>query len=609
MSKPMLLTCGHVRRKTRRRTACGLWPLLGRAALATMIVYAAACSDTTAPLDPVTGPVHMGSQGVIADHWAVTASNRAAAQVGIEVLQQGGNAMDAAVATAFALGVVELDMISIGGGGSMMIWMRDTQTADYIDFYSSAGSARGGSGNTANVAVPGYVDGLLAAHERYGRLTRQQILAPAIRLAGEGFLINSRLARSIASNRTKVTSTDESAALFYPDGTALQPGDRLIQPELAASLERIATQGRDGFYHGPTAIAIVDALNADGNPMTLADLADHAPRWRRPLCVGFRNYTVLGAPPPLAGTEILQALAILDNFELQPLGLPAESALPAGRIVDAYRIARADYNAFVFDPETPVPAAGLVSPHYAQLRAHHIGADVPNRMPSGEPGAFDAYPPPERCAVLDPYPPAHTMVPSASQAPLNGEVSLVASEQTTHLSVIDADRNAVGITMTLGPAFGSGFYAAGAFFNNAISRFSSSPAGNQWAPFRTPRSSTAPTVVLDGGNVRLVSGAQGGSRIPMAVLHTIIYGLEYGFSAPEAVAAPRVFPHYESFRVDVEGGFEPEPLAALRARGYEMSPYPHLDSYFAGAHMILVRPDGRLSGAADPRRQGFALGY
>lgn len=183
-------------------------------------------------------------------------------------------------------------------------------------------------------------------------------------------------------------------------------------------------------------------------------------------------------------------------------------------------------------------------------------------------------------------------------------------EHTTHLSVVDAEGNAVAITMTLGPSFGSGFYSQGVFFNNGVTRFSRrSPTGNRWEPNRTPRSNTSPTIVLEGNRVRMVAGAQGGSRIPGSIVHSILYALEYGMSAGEAIAGPRLFPSFGEPTVRVEAAFENDTLTGLRERGYKILPYAQQDSYFAGAHIIVVLPDGLLNGAADLRRAGTAIGY
>lgn len=593
---------------------CPSSSLRGLALLPTFaLLLAAGCRSYDAEPDPapaVPTEVREASPGLVAERGVVSAGHHLAAEAGVEVLRAGGNAVDAGVATAFAIGVVDTGNAGVGGGGGMLIHLAKDVRAEYVEFYSEAASARGDEGSASNVALPGHVAGLLEAHERFGALPREDVLAPAIRLAEEGFLVSAELAAAIDSHASKIEETGgaDAAALFVPGGEPLSAGSLLVQEEKATTLRRIAAEGRDGFYRGPVAEELVEALNERGNPATLEDLASLEARWQRPVVGGFRDYAVLSAPPPLGGTQVVQPLVLMDRFELAELGLPTESAEAAGRILDAIRIGRRDYNAWVHDPEEPVPGAGLVSEAYAAQRAELVGQPVPDEVPSGDPWEFEEGAVSQRFMDLEPFPPAER--PEEGGEPGHEwEWEREAEEHTTHLSVVDEDRNAVAITMTLGPSFGSGFYAAGAFFNNGITRFGSSPEGNRWAPRRTPRSNTSPTIVLEDGDVRLVTGAQGGSRIPNALVFNILYALEYGFSAAEAMAAPRAFPFHGSPTLRVERGFRAAVLSELGRRGYEVEPYEQQDRYFAGAHMVVVGPDGRLEGAADLRRSGAVAGY
>lgn len=552
--------------------------------------------------------VHVASQGAVSSHGMVVSGNRLSSEAGVEMLRAGGNAVDAAVATAFAIGVVDTGNAGLGGGGGMLVWLERDKRAEFADFYSRAGSARGDEGSARNVAIPGHAAGLIEAHARYGRLPRETVLAPAIRLAREGFAVPVNLSSSLASHQEKNMGNagPEAVELFYPGGEPLQPGDWLVQEAKATVLERIASDGAAGFYAGPVAEQLVKDLNAAGNPAILEDFSGFQARWMRPLAGGFRNYTVLSAPPPLGGTQVIQPLVMLDRFSLREHGLPAFSPVAAAKIVDAFRMANRDYSRWIHDPDTPVPAAGLVSPAYARHRQELIGASpVPSSMPSGNPWDFEARVD-DRFHHLRPWPPSDRI---GGAGPETGDADELSEEDTTHLSVIDAEGNAVAITMTLGPSFGAGFYSQGIFFNNGITRFGTSPEGNRWAPGRTPRSNTSPTIVLENDRVRLVTGAQGGQRIPGAVVFNILYALEYGLSASEAMAGPRMHPFFTQARLHVEASIDHSTLADSRRRGFEIVPYGQQDSYFAGAHMIVVRPDGRLHGAADLRRAGTAVGY
>lgn len=604
-------------------------------------VFAAALALALVACDRA-GPerfVPVARQRVEAGNGVVAASHPLAAEAGVAMLRGGGNAVDAVVAAAFAVGVLEPMMAGVGGGGALTLWLADGRRAEHAEFYASAGAdpdwALDSLLETVPLdsvpperlaAVPGAVAGLLEAHERYGRLARDSVLAPAIRLAREGFPVHPLLARVIEEEREKLRRDSVAAAIFIPGGEPLRAGDWLVQPELAATLERVAREGRDAFYRGPMAQTLVARLSAGGNPITLDDLARFRPRWRRPLCGRYREYTILTAPPPLAGVEVLEALNLLETRPLRSIGLPAEAAEPLGLIVDAIRIARADGDAWIGSPnDAGVPAVGLASETFAAERGPLLRAPVSDTLVAGDPWDEERTATLPGCAALDPFPATQFSRP----APDSGEVPrpgagagrrggsappgrtrrAAAADQTetTHLSVIDRQGNAASLTYTLGLYFGSGVLVGGAFLNTAAANFGG-PDANRRGPDRTPRSSTAPTLVLSGEEVRLAVGSPGSGRIPPAIVHVILYTLEYGLDPWVAVAMPRIYPSHESAEVQVEGGFAPEALAALRARGYELRARPPFDLYFGGVHAVLRRGE-RLIGAADPRRDGAVAGY
>lgn len=264
-------------------------------------------------------------QRAVSDGGMVAAAHPRAVEAGTSMLEAGGTAVDAAVATAFALHVLEPMMSGPGGGGSMTLWDPETETADFVDFYASAGAGPDYGLNAVPdsvlqknrermAAVPGSVAGLLSAHEKYGALSRERVLAPAIRLAREGVPVHPLFARIIDNYEHRLTHDEDAAAIFYPDGTPLQAGDHLERPALARTLERIADEGRDGFYEGPVARALVDQLQAGGNPLTMEDFANFEPRWRTPLCGTYGPYTVLSATPSLNGAEVIETLNLLDPY-------------------------------------------------------------------------------------------------------------------------------------------------------------------------------------------------------------------------------------------------------------------------------------------------------
>ena len=596
-----------------RRACAALLPF----ASAALVVVALACSPppVPAPVPSLARP----SQRVEAPHAVVAAAHPLAAAAGLEMMRRGGNAVDAAVATAFALGVVEPMMAGLGGGGGAVVWLEKENRAEHLEFYPMAGADSGWMRDTSRsesaarrVAVPGAVAGLLELLERRGTLSREVVLAPAIGLARDGFPAHAFLARIVLEQKEKLLADSGAAALLYPGGRPLEPGERLVQPELARTLERIAAGGRDGFYRGPVAAEIVGALRAGGSAMTLEDLDRYRPQWRRPLCGAFGDYTVLSASPPLGGAEVVEALALLDRAGIARGGAPSSSAAALGAMVDALRIARVDRVRWIGDPDDAgVPAAGLVSPAFAAERAVLLGAPAPDTLRAGDPWEEDAAAPGiARCAALDPWPAATLPPPGVADGAGDdpGEES-AGAHQTTHLSVVDGEGNAVALTYTIGVYFGSGRRVAGAFMNNAVDNFSRGDGANRRAPGRTPRSTISPTIVLDGDDARLVVGSPGGSYIPSAVVHAIVYTLALDADPATALAAPRVLPAPSSAEVQVEEGIAADALAALRARGYRPVPRPVTERGFGGVHMILVRPDGTRIGAADPRREGAAVGF
>lgn len=544
----------------------------------------------------------------------VAASHPAAADAGLEMLRRGGNAVDAAVAAAFAVGVVEPMMAGLGGGGSLMLWRARERRADHLEFYAAAGGDPdyaldaddpGTVSPERGVAVPGTVAGLLAALGEWGTMDRRDVMAPAIRLARDGFLVHPLLARTIAANRAKLTHDPEAAELYYPDGKPVAAGDRLVQLRLAATLETVAQSGADGFYRGRVAREIVDATRAGGGTLTGSDFARYRPNRRRPACAVYRGHTVLTAPPPMGGVELLEALNLLEAHDLARLGPPATNGAALVPLVEAIRIARADRRAWVGDPDdTAVPGAGLASDAFAAERRAALAGTVPDSVVPGDPWDEEALGPDPGCAALDPFPASRLPRPAASTGG-GGEPD---DAQTTHLSVVDADGNAVSLTYTMGLYFGTGAWAAGTFLNSANHNYGE-PAANARAPHRTPASSTAPTLVLDGDRVRLAVGSPGSGRIPPAIVHTIVYTLDLGLDLADAVAAPRVYPWHGQAVVQVEGGVSDAAIDALRARGYAIRRHEAHDLFFGGVSAVHVRPDGVLVGVADPRRDGAARGF
>ena len=588
-----------------RRLALGL-PLL------------TACSTPVAVRPATTLAPDLGKR-LEAEHAVVTSAHPRASEAGLEILRKGGNAVDAAVATAFAVSVGEPQMSGLGGGGSMLIWLQDRQRAEYVDFYAAQrpeswrGLTRTDAGRTdlRRVAIPGEVAGLLEAHSRFGKLPRAEVLAPAIRLAEDGYPVNQILAQMIASDSAKLHRYPASRQAFWPNGRRLQPGDLFRQPELAATLRRIAEQGRAGFAEGPVAESLIRQLRAGGHPATLADLAAFQPQWKRPLCGEYRGRIVLSASPPQTGLQIIHTLELLEPHDLRALGLPSQSARAFDVLTSAMRVGMTSAR-YGEDPNwADAPATGVISPAYAATRRALVGTgQAMDSIPTGDPAPLAASPPPAPCAPLDPYRGAATTRatsrsggPADEPAPAGGE--------TTHLSVVDADGNAVALTQTNSSTFGIGDRAEGGFMlNDSGTDFSrdtarAAPTLDGRHPFWVRRSTIAPTIVLENGRAIMVVGAPGGGRIPTEILQNMVYVLDYGLDPLEALRLPRIYPSPRDRTVQLENGFAASVLGEIRAMGYE----PTAESSGYARLYMIVRKGDRWVGAADPRHNGEVRGY
>ena len=565
----------------------------------------ASCSPSVAgaPLTPMSGKRAESDRGM------VSASQPDAAAAGLEILQQGGNAMDAAVATAFALSVTDVSQTGLGGGGALTFFDARTKRADHLSFYPRSGASPGwavaaapGAGTVGRAAgVPGMVAGLLASQARHGRLTRAQVMAPAIRLARDGFTVTPLLSRTIASSAQRIGTDSIVRLRVLPDGSALRPGDRLVQPELAATLQRIADDGVEGFYSGRIATNLAAKVQAAGGLISADDMARYPVATMRPLCTSWRGYTVLSAPPPMGGAPTLEMLNLADITGLADAGGFTDRPAAVTAFADIHRIATIDGSSWRGDPTAQaVPARGVASRAFAEERARAIGPRVDSSVVTGDPRPFDAATPAGACAT-DPYPAATAA--TGAMSPLNGDATSENESFTSHLSVVDAEGNAVSATTTVGILFGSGVFTDGFFLNSSAGNFDDRTRG----PDRYTNTTMAPTMVLEGDRVRLVIGAAGSQYIQGATVQVTLRILAYGEDAGVAVAAPRIQASPRGTDVEVEAGFSSEVYAALVARGYRPSSRA-ADMAFGAVHAVHVRRDGKRIGAADPRRDGAARG-
>ena len=561
-----------------------------------------------------------GRQGV------VTSANGLASEAGIGILRAGGNAVDAAVATAFAIGVVEPQMSGLGGSGAALVWTKAEATPTYLDFYAAQpadswrghtfpqageeGAGRIEPGDLRIVGIPGNVAGLLALHERFGRLPRERVMAEAIRLAEEGFPVGQVLADFIADGAEKMKPFPGARALYFPNDRPLAPGAVLRNPALAESLRRVARDGRRGFYEGPLAETVVATLHAGGHPATLADLTGFEPQWKRPLCTDYRGRTVLSAPPPQTGLQVLNTLEQLEPFDLGKLGLPTRSAAAFDVLTSALRAGQATARGNGDPNWVEVPANGLASADFAATRRSLVGAGAAAAaIEPADARPFDGAAPPGECARYDPYGPAPAMPATGPGEPrgLPGAEPLEEpSGETTHMSVVDKDGNAVSLTQTNSSVWGSGGFTSGFFLNDSGFRFTEANVGvpslSRW---RIRTTTISPTIVVRGGQVQMAVGAPGGGRIPTEIAQVMVYVLDYDMDPLDAVLMPRIFTSPRDPRVQLEHGFSPALLRDIRAMGYD--PVPPSPGY-ARLYLIVRRGDTWI-GVADPRHDGEPRGY
>jgi gamma-glutamyltranspeptidase/glutathione hydrolase len=532
---------------------------------------------------------------VVARSGLVVAQERIAAEVGAAVLARGGNAVDAAVATGFALAVTYPRAGNLGGGGFMIIHRRDGHDVA-IDYRETAPAAAtrdmflGADGrpdparsrdSALGIGVPGTVSGLALALREHGsgRLTLADVLQPAIALARDGFVIADDLADTLPDWRRRLARwPGGEAVLQRADGTPLREGDRLQQPELAATLQAIAAEGPDGFYRGAVAEKIAAAIQAAGGIVTRADLEAYRPLLRSPVRGSYRGHTIVSMPlPSSGGTVLVETLNILEGLRLSDH--PQGSAPALHWLIEAMKRAYADRARYLGDPAfADAPVRRLLDKDYAaQLRAK-----------------ID----PDRAA---------TAAEVAEARPPRPE-----GQNTTHFSVVDAEGNAVSNTTTLNFSYGVGLIAAGTgvLLNNELDDFTAAPgASNAYGlvgfeanlpgPGKRPLSSMTPTIVLKDGGVVLVTGSPGGSRIISAVLQVIVNVVDYGLDAATAVARPRLHQQWLPDEVRVEQGFDPAVLDDLRRRGHPVV----MPLGQTSANSIGRVAEGWL-GAPDPRSRG-----
>lgn len=529
----------------------------------------------------------------------VIASNRyEASEAGKRILEEGGNAIDAAVATGFAVGVCEPMMSGLGGGGFMTIHFAETNTDTFIDFREVApmaaipemwqtdaeGNVIGGENMNGGkaVGVPGEVAGLIYVLEKYGTMSLEEVMAPAIEIAENGFIVTPYTAKALDSAYNNLAACEATKEIYFNDGLPYTLGETIKNPDLANTLRKIAAEGRDGFYKGEIAEVVVKTVQDNGGVMTMEDLANYQVEEVEPVRGSYRGYEIISSPPPSSGgTHVLQTLNILENFDMEAMGVNSTDYLHV--FSEAFKMAFADRGKFMGDPKyVDVPLNGLLSKDYAKTQAEQIDMATAQDYTFGDPYSYNTE-----------------------------------HQDTNHYAVADKDGNMVSCTKTINGSFGTGIVPEGTGFilNNEMGDFDiGAGKANSIAGGKKPLSSMSPSIVLKDGKPFMVVGSPGGQTIICTVAQVISKVIDGGMDIEEAIASPRIVDGASSALYGGASGFvyedrmPKEVVDALKAMGREN--FTEQDGWSVGNVMaIQYMEDGTLKAAADPRSDGMAVGY
>ena len=538
-------------------------------------------------------PLNLYGRDAEGKNGVVAAAKPEVSQIGVDILKKGGNAVDAAVATAFAISVFEPNASGIGGGGFILIRMAKTGKTVVIDYREKAPAKAtpdmfvlDENGKVLNdeitvggkaSGVPGTVAGLLTALDKYGTMKREDVMAPAIKYAKEGIPVTVNLEAIIKDNYEKLAKFDAAGAVYLKDGLPYEVGDTIKNPDLADTLTKIAKNGQKAFYEGEIAKKIADEVQKQGGLITVEDMKNYKIEERTPVEGKYRGYTIISCPPASSGgTHIVQLLNMMENYDLKSMGdnTPESWHLWA----ESMRQVFADRAEYMGDTAyVKVPLKGLTSKEYAKELTSKINPEKAGAgIKAGDPSKYE-------------------------------------SGSTTHFSVMDKEGNMVAVTQTINYFFGSGVLVPGTgiMMNNEMDDFvPQKNMKNSIEGGKRPLSSMSPTLVLDPKNRPFMTiGSPGATRIIPAVALTISNVIDHGMSLQEAINAPRIA-QFQSGNLNVEGRVSHDSYNKLKEMGHEMTVRDSYDAYFGGVHGIMMDYDTKtLHGGADPRRDGQAASF
>lgn len=527
----------------------------------------------------------------------IVTSNPIASEIGIEILKSGGNAVDAAVAAALAIGVAEPYGSGIGGGGAMLIYLREPDSLTYINYYECAPKMLPGnfnpkkeSGSARAVLVPGTVAGLHHALAKYGKRNWESLLNHVIRKLETGFIVDENLHQIILESYDKLSANPESRAIYLINDFPPETGSLIKNEKLIDTYKKLAREGPDIFYRGEIADSIEAAMRRLGGALRKSDLMKYHVRELRPLQGKYRDYEIFSAPPPQSGATVIETLNILGFKNLSEMGDYTKNPITFHVMAEALKRSYADRTKYLGDPGyIDVPVDILISRSFAQSRFQTINMQKIDPLNSGKIPAGDITP------FLNP----------------SGDSPKEKDGSTTHISVVDAAGNAVSLTQTLNYFWGTGISVCGFLLNNGRTSFSGDEEQiNQIAEGRQPRTTISPSILFKNGKLAIVIGTPGAGRIIATLVEVICNIIDFGKGAEEANSAPRFYSRNTLEKIPIEDRFSADLLNQLQSMGYAVEKMGEMDNYFGGVQLILFDAENQIwIGSSDPRRPGAALGY